>query len=355
MHQWFKLKIGVITFLGSAIASCGFTPSQISEVRIENNTADIGLQSFGSAWTRLDVSKLGGIVCPEGSSLFGFGLSKLNFQLQKNETNFVNQNEFSIVDASSSENVFVETCTNFSTLETKLARVVYARDENSDLTIIQPNPMPIIVDMSEAMFNPLSLDVRLGLPDGKTFLLKGWQTPTSSGFFTASIVESSLSNQLSVIGGRVLVGRLELGNPFQKCMAQVHQIETFKWNDARFELEKCSQMGTSGGSIYEIVGLRVTDSNPLLKDDSNVSFTIQGDNLKKFVRNKIRHHNDCDNLVIDLPHATYSATMGNQIDNVCSEVLPLAPAEPASFAILYKVNNTKITGKLGRGFEGASP
>lgn len=212
-----------------------------------------------------------------------------------------------------------------------LRQIVWTPGEGKAPEAIAVGSDAKVENLEDALFGDESaLRVRVPLSGGRAFFLEGRTGNKAGGeTFPYAVAGVFEKDGKAVEGGSVLLGNIGYGNTMPEegaCRTGAPASSFVEFDSVRIDFDVCIQTGTSGGFAYDIARLTVTDSNASLSKEERAPFELVGDALGKAVSQKFNHHNACDSIRIETPHAVYALTASTMPDeSKCGGVVPDAP------------------------------
>ncbi len=152
---------------------------------------------------------------------------------------------------------------------------------------------------------------------------------------TSSISITGTGGQAATVksGASSFSGFPSEGDPSEPCFGSFGGTEnvfkSFDFGTARFRVSLCKgAMGSSGTTVYQVIGVEVEDSSKNLPTRLKVSLT--GATLAERMVVEHNHHNECDSLAIKLDGVSYGLRNAKSVSgtpcSVTDKVVPVVPA-----------------------------
>lgn len=224
--------------------------------------------------------------------------------------------------------VRLDTCLNDETII--LRRVVFLQSPLAIQSILDVNGQAIVNGLHDAIFlddqSKLNIRVPNSLDPANTFVIRGWKQANGKTFATAFFA-SMQGASLKPNSIELLTGKLVAGDPVtsQNCApGLIFKTALFHLGTAKIEWDTCQGLGGGQTTSYNVVALRITDSNSVLTSDERQIRSFESpESVQEVLQTKWGHHNACDSFVLKLPAATYAATSSPSAG--CNEQLSGAP------------------------------
>jgi hypothetical protein len=222
----------------------------------------------------------------------------------------------------------LDTCSFDDTIE--LRQVVFEEAFASQQYILPVRSDSTVAGLKEAVFSEdqskINIQVREADDSTRTLVISGWKQADGRTFATVTFATVT-GTVISANSMTLLTGKLLVGDPLKslKCAPGLNfRTAKFRLAQAAFEWDTCEGLGGGETTSYDVIGLRVTDSNPVLTPEESHPQSFDGkDAVGRVLTSKWGHHNACDSFVLTLPHATYAATSAPMAG--CNTALPGAP------------------------------
>ncbi|MGE0171917.1 MAG: hypothetical protein AB7T49_03995 [Oligoflexales bacterium] len=240
------------------------------------------------------------------------------------------QGNLKYVDPNSESNIKLEVCVNELDGTTSITRITTKSiGFYPGFKKFVPNESSKVEGLADAALGDIkNLYIQTPVIDTAILVIKA--LPSESG---ASGVYAYIGEEKDGVivpqHEEVVKGTLEQADPFSTAICKAgeeYKKSQFKIQDAQFDLEYCYYKSTTGTATYDVVKMSVTDNHPSVPAEKKSVVFDGSDKVKEVAKYKIRHHNECDSMYINLGNREFAFTAPTFLETCQeSELVPNAP------------------------------